>query len=134
MLQKAIAFGYFIAKFLQYLLCIMPVILLAILAEFFSFDYGFFGVTIIFLFYVFKNSKTLMILSYSLTCTIYYVLQIIINGYSYWYVLLCLFTILPIFLICLYNGKQGKKVKWILYLFYPVHLIILYLLTFVLQN
>jgi hypothetical protein len=28
----------------------------------------------------------------------------------------------------LYNKKQGPKVKYLLYLFYPVHLLILYFL------
>ena len=44
------------------------------------------------------------------------------------YIGMALFTILPIIFIILYNGKQGKKIKYFLYLFYPLHLILLYFL------
>ena len=37
-------------------------------------------------------------------------------------------NVLPILFINLYNGKQGIKLKYLLYIFYPAHLLILYLL------
>ncbi len=69
-----------------------------------------------------------MILSYITACILKYEIQIILYGYNTWYILLGIFTAIPIIPICLYNKKQGKKVKYLLYLFYPVHLLILYLL------
>lgn len=107
---------------------ILVVILLGILAEIFKFDYGFWGIIVIFLFYRFKNNKVAMSILFILACFLKYTINILLYGYHYYYVLLCLFTILPIVFICLYNGKQGKKVKYLLYFFYPVHLIILYLI------
>lgn len=107
-------------------------ILLAVLSEVCHFDYGFFGIAIIFLFYLFKNDKLAMVISFVTSCIIKYGITIILHSYNtlyvIWYALLGMFTILPIIFICLYNGKQGKKVKYLLYLFYPVHLIILYFL------
>lgn len=37
----------------------------------------------------------------------------------------CIMTLIP---INLYNGKKGKNIKYFLYLFYPLHLIVLYLI------
>ncbi|MGO3606062.1 MAG: TraX family protein [Pseudolactococcus laudensis] len=37
-----------------------------------------------------------------------------------------IFSLLP---ICLYNGKEGRKEKWLFYIFYPLHIIVLYLLS-----
>lgn len=105
---------------------IFAFITLGILAQVCNFDYGFFGIFIIFLFYVFKENKLAMVISFITACILKYGIQIILHGFNIWYVFLCIFTILPIIFICLYNGKQGKKVKYLLYLFYPVHLLILY--------
>lgn len=104
----------------------ISVILFGIISEVCHFDYGFWGVAIIFLFYFFKNDKIGMVIFYITACIIKYGIDIIIYGYHYLYVLLCIGTILPIIFICLYNGKQGKKIKYLLYAFYPVHLLILY--------
>ena len=113
---------------IKYIISILPAIFIGILAEVLSFDYGFFGICIIFLFYVFRNNKALMTISFALSCIIKYGLDIFSYGYHYYYVLLCLFTILPIVFILLYNKKQGKKIKYLLYAFYPVHLLIIYLI------
>lgn len=101
-------------------------VILGVISQTLKFDYGFFGIAIIFMFYLFKNDKAAMVISFATACIIKYGISIITYGYHYLYVLLCLFTILPIIFICMYNGKQGKKVKYLIYLFYPVHLLILY--------
>lgn len=103
----------------------------ATIAEFLKFDYGAFGIFIIFTFFVFKNNKLLMDLFFILAVIIKYLCNILIyfnTVYFYIYILLCIFTIFPIIFINLYNGKEGKKIKYLLYIFYPLHLSILYLL------
>ena len=40
------------------------------------------------------------------------------------------FGVLALIPIYLYNGTQGKKMKWLFYGFYPVHLLILYLIVY----
>ncbi len=104
----------------------IPAIILGIISEVCHFDYGFWGVAIIFLFYIFKTDKLGMLIFYTTACIIKYGITIITYGYNYLYVFLCLGTIFPILFIYLYNGKQGKKIKYFLYAFYPVHLLILY--------
>ena len=91
-------------------------------------DYGFYGVIIILLFYVFRNNKFLMSLSFILCTIIKYSINIFKYGNTYIYSLLCVCTIFPILFINLYNKKQGKKIKYFLYIFYPVHLLFICLL------
>lgn len=117
--------------FFRYLLGFLIVFLLGVLAQIFHFDYGFFGIAIIFLFYLFRNHKLIMVISFILACILKYGIDYLDTFnllYIGWYIGLTIFTILPIVFICLYNKKQGPKVKYLLYLFYPVHLLILYFL------
>lgn len=90
-------------------------------------DYGFWGIIVIFAFYLFKDNKLAMIISYICLCIIRYGIFIIQHGLHIQYVYLCIATIFPIIFIALYNGKQGYKIKYLLYLFYPLHLLLLYL-------
>lgn len=128
MLQASFPFikNAWLATTLKEFCALLVVAFLGILAELLMFDYGFFGVAIIFLFYVFKNHKILMIISFIISCILKYSILILSNGYHYFYLLLCLFTISSVFIIAFYNGKQGKKATYFFYLFYPVHLLILY--------
>lgn len=120
-----------VKSFFRYLLGFLIVFLLGVLAQIFHFDYGFFGIAIIFLFYLFRNHKLIMVISFILACILKYGIDYLDTFnllYIGWYIGLTIFTILPIVFICLYNKKQGPKVKYLLYLFYPVHLLILYFL------
>lgn len=105
---------------------IIIVLLIGYIAELLHTDYGFWGVLVIFVFYFFKNDKLGMIISFVTLCILKYGIQIIQYGYNIGYVLLGLFTALSIVFISLYNGKQGRKIKYALYIFYPVHLLLLY--------
>ena len=111
---------------LDKILGIVALLLISYVAELLNTDYGFWGVLVIFAFYLFKNDKLAMIISFITLCIIKYGIQIIQYGYNIGYVLLGIFTALSIVFIGLYNGKQGKKIKYILYIFYPVHLLLLY--------
>lgn len=111
---------------LDKILGMIIVLLIGFVAELLHTDYGFWGVIVIFIFYLFKNDKLAMIISFVTLCILKYGIQIIQYGYHIGYVLLGLFTSLAIIFISLYNGKQGKKIKYLLYVFYPVHLLLLF--------
>ena len=105
---------------------IISVILLGLLANFSHCDYGFYGVAIIFLFYLFKNNLIKSSIAFIITTIIKYLIPIIKYGFynEYLYLLIC--TLIPIIFISLYNGKKGKDTKYLLYLFYPIHLLLIY--------
>ncbi|MCI9015650.1 MAG: conjugal transfer protein TraX [Clostridia bacterium] len=90
-------------------------------------DYGYYGVLMIFLFHFFKEKKFLMNLSYCILVFLHYLPNIIISNFSYIYFILLFFTLLPIIFINMYNNEYGKNIKYFLYTFYPLHLIVLYL-------
>ena len=105
-------------------------ILIIIIAHFTQVDYGAYGVAIIFLFYIFStkfsNKKIFMCLVFALITTLKYLPNII--NYPSIYINCILFTCASLISICLYNGKQGAKTKYLFYAFYPAHLLILYIL------
>ena len=103
-------------------------LLIAYIAELTNCDYGFWGVLVVFMFYIFNGKKLLTILAFFGLSAIKYIPQFISSGYIYIYLILGIFTFLPILFISLYNGKQGPKIKYLLYVFYPVHLLILALI------
>ena len=107
----------------------IPICILVIaLGEILRVDYGWFGVILIFLLYLFKEKKILLTISYILLITIYY----IIRGFDVFYIkhlLYIIFTIVPLILIYLYNGKKGRSIKYFYYLFYPVHMLIFYIIS-----
>lgn len=112
----------------KYLLGIAFVLFIAYIGELIHVDYGFLGVIVIFSFYLFRNSKLATTISYILICACKYGFSILMYGFHIEYIYLMLATMLPIIFILLYNGKQGYKIKYLLYLFYPLHLLALYLI------
>ena len=107
---------------------IVFVLLIACVGELLKVDYGAWGIIVIFTFYLFKNNKLAMIISYICLCIIRYGYKLILYGFYTQYIFLAIATILPIILISLYNGKQGYKIKYLLYIFYSLHLLLLYFL------
>ena len=107
---------------------------LAMLAELIKTDYGAFGVLLILTFFVFKNSKINTLLSFFTILVINYGKRIIDvylecgyqPKYSFTQISFAVCTFLAIIPILLYDNKQGPKMKYFLYLFYPIHLFVLY--------
>lgn len=104
------------------------VICIIILAQLLKCDYGWFGVTIIFLFYIFKDKKLFMNLSIIIATLIKYTISYIKFSGTY-NIYFAIATCLSLLFINLYNGKKGKNIKYLLYIFYPLHLMILYLIS-----
>lgn len=87
-----------------------------LLAELLHTDYSAAGVLLIFVFYRFREKTVTKII---LTAIIAFACFGAVEGF-------CLFAFLP---ILLYNGKRGPSLKYAFYAFYPVHLVILYLIS-----
>lgn len=105
------------------LLGALAVIAMAVVAFLVKADYTFFAVASVFLFYVFKDTNPFVrpipgVAFLALTRTMGYYLT----------------TGLSIIPLLLYNGKKGKGLKWLFYVFYPGHLLLLYVLKLVLTG
>ncbi len=110
----------------------VPIIaILCIIAEVTNMDYGYWGVLLIFVFYICKNNKYWLTLSFLVLLLIRYLPNIIMYNFYYAYILLFICTFLSIIPIVFYNQKQGRKMKYFLYIFYPAHLLVLYLLSII---
>ncbi|MBR3888268.1 MAG: hypothetical protein IKJ32_04130 [Clostridia bacterium] len=90
--------------------------LITAITLFIPFEYGWFGISLILILYLFKDSK--IVLGFVYAC----LLGLYCYSKKSLFPLPAICALLPIFL---YNGKQGPKVKYLFYTFYPVHFIIL---------
>ena len=105
---------------------IISSILIALIAEYTHCDYGFYGIAIILIFYIFRNSFVNASMFFILSTLIKHLIPYIKNGFYNAYLYLFACTIIPVVFIALYNGKKGKNTKYLLYLFYPIHLLLIY--------
>lgn len=85
-----------------------------------KFDYGIFGVVVPLLIYAFKdkNVKLLVLL-----------LSLIVHSFvnEVFPIYIGILSLCSILLLALYNGEKGKlNLKYFFYLYYPLHLVILY--------
>ena len=85
--------------------------LIAILSEWVCCDYGAWGILAIAVLYLFRENKQL---------------QILTGCVSFCWEMPAMLGFIP---VAFYNGKRGLKLKYLFYVFYPVHLLILYALA-----
>ena len=117
---------YFWDKLDNKLLSIFITIIFCFIAEYSNMDYGYWGVLLILVFYLFKNNKLALVIAFFSMIVLKYLPNMLLYNFYYKYILLFCGTFLSFIPILLYNGKQGKKIKYFLYIFYPVHLLLLY--------
>lgn len=120
---------FFYDKCKNKILGFISVIFISIIAELVKVDYGAFGVLLVFLFYIFKDKKVYMSIATFILCFSKYIISIIsFPAFYFQYILCAFFTFLATIFILFYNGKEGPKTKYFFYIFYPLHLLILYFL------
>lgn len=83
----------------------------AILAEIINADYGLYGILFIFGLGMLRNQKVMQ--------TIFGVFMGLVQGVG------AALAFLPIWF---YNGKRGQQNKWVFYIFYPAHLLFIYII------
>lgn len=104
-------------KLTKCIVCIIVGFMFCGVAKFLHTDYGAMGVLVILsIFALNKKSKLLAIFVSSVLLTIYNSMEMV-----------SFLLLIPIFL---YKGRKGCNIKWLSYLFYPIHLIILAIVAF----
>lgn len=112
---------------------ILFVLFSAALAQLLHFDYGWFGIITIFIFYIFKNKKICMNIFF-VVISFWYYFYYFLKTTAIEYLIIFICCTLSLIPINLYNGKKGKNIKYFLYLFYPLHLIVLYIIKILVWN
>ena len=102
-------------------------------AAYFSTDYGFMGVVVITLMYLFADAKTdVRYVGFALaclaTCLVYiYPTKLGVAASQ-------VYAPLAVIPLMLYSGKRGRKMnKYVFYLFYPLHILLLHLIKTVMS-
>ena len=122
------------------LLIFIPALLFLILfAGYAKCDYGIAGVILIIAFSL-ANKKTYRTVTIIVWALGLYIFGQAFNGFGFnwsqvtiYAVINCICAIIPGALILFYNGKRGKPLTWIFYIYYPAHLLIFACLSNVLQ-
>lgn len=107
------------------------IILLIMMGKLLKVDYGWYGVTTVILLYMLKNYKSYIPFSYLLLLIVYYYSRIKSFNFGTEIILYILFSWSSTFIMMIYNGKEGKKLKYFYYIFYPLHMIVIYLMSLV---
>ena len=97
----------------------------AILADKYMLDGKYYGIILIVAFYFFHDKKLLkyiIVIFIMFVCGLDFALKRLLDPYF----LTSVFSLIP---IILYNGKRGIKMKYFFYAFYPVHLLLLFIVT-----
>lgn len=119
---------YFWDKSPNKFLSLFVIFMACLTAQTCNMDYGYFGVLVVLCFHIFKENKPLMTASFFALVLIKFMPVFIRTNFYYPNIILAVCTFLAIVPILLYNGKQGKKIKYLLYIFYPAHLMIFWLI------
>lgn len=93
-----------------------------------NFEYSWYGVTLIFIFFFVRKAKTPLQLLYK-----YLSIEIASIIFSITNLFFQIFAFIGFIPILMYNGKLGKKLGTKYYWFYPIHLIILWICSLLIK-
>lgn len=108
-------------KVIQVMLGLAAVVFCMGLAHLLHTDYGAYGVMCMVALYLGRRNRLVQVMA---GCAAFWIGDYLLgkNGSELWAPLGLLFVLL-------YNGRRGLNLKYVFYLFYPVHLLILYFIT-----
>lgn len=114
-------------------LALLPPLALCLFGQLMGADYGWYGVAMIFAFYLAGNSKLrvgLALVTLTVVSQWHAIMMVlgqprlVVYALQLW----CVFAVIP---LAFYNGQRGRGPKYFFYLYYPIHLGVLYLLSLV---
>lgn len=117
----------------KYYLSIPIIILLCYVGHYIQADYGWYGPALVFVFYLLKDKKVLLMLAVILLAAtkmgLYEPknLTVIKIGLTFF------MSVIPVAITYFYDGTRGIKVKHLFYAYYPLHLVVLEILSRILK-
>jgi hypothetical protein len=122
------AYKHFYEKHNLY--CIAAVSGCLFLGAFLGVDYGWVGVLFVFCMYAVEKKHTRLTVMAVMCLLIWFpVFAFILIGrpdlFENIYYPMILFTLFSVPIAALYNGKRGYQMKWVFYIFYPLHIAVL---------
>ncbi len=113
------------------LLKLLLITFILIIAQLTKVDYEAWGVFLILFIHIFyKQNKAIFSLGFIALCIVRYISYFFMPVDLSRVILFIIFTAFPLIFMLLYNGKKGPSIKYFFYAFYPVHLIILDIIHF----
>ena len=115
---------------LKYIIIVSILFTILLVGNFIPVDYRWFGILTVWIFYLFRDNKILRTIIFIIEVVLYYFVG---SGYDFLNInfFSVAFTILPAIIILFYNGKQGKRMKYFFYWFYPIHMLVIYALSLI---
>lgn len=115
----------------------LAVLSAAVVAEVVGADYGAYGVLYMVMFYITGSELPRMLVGVTLLHGAYAGYEMItgylVNGHAAFPSSLQLYSMLSVFLIAMYNHEPGRKMKFFFYAFYPLHMIVIYLISYLIR-
>lgn len=94
------------------------IVIIFLLSYYIKTDYGVLGILLTIFLHYFSSNKFLILL------TLIFIM--ILHSYFISSSLIQLYAIASFIFIWLFNGKKGPNAKWLFYIFYPLHMLILF--------
>ncbi len=95
-------------------------------------DYSSYGILITLMFYIFKNQKIKSLVWFAVLVITNLSLGLLYSKTIEYELFFVAFQLLAIPLLLIYNGKKGNiNLKYVFYWFYPLHLIMLYIIKII---
>lgn len=118
---------------------------ICVISQVLNFDYGAIGIlTILLIYYTYpciwsEGKKTIeyrkipLLFLGAMCLELIEYRDILVQGQKTTFIQIFVALLLPIFIMLAYNGEKGKSLKYFFYAFYPIHLIILELISYLIN-
>ncbi|QVK18896.1 hypothetical protein KHQ81_04075 [Mycoplasmatota bacterium] len=109
----------------HFIIRVLSISIVLLIASLLNFDYGWYGILFIFSFHFYRHGFYIPI-----------ILQVILSFiYNYIYDSpIQYYALLSWILIILYNNRRGYRIKYLFYIYYPLHLVVLYIVFLILYQ
>ncbi len=115
---------YFLEESKKSPILFLPVLFLILISCIVPMDYSIYAVALVVIFYLFQDKKIIYSILFLIVALAYYFIKSS---------LIQPFMLLALPFIWLYNGQKGKSFKYYFYAFYPMHMLIFFILNLFLK-